>query len=191
MVVLHGGSTRGHHPVVSATQPSVLRMIPVARRIDRGGRGRLAVVRLLNTFRGWDPERSPVDDAGWAIDRLGEQYGDLPVALVGHSLGGRAALLAGDAEPVTCVVALNPWVYATDGADLSGRRVLIVHGSDDEVASPTRARVVAERIGRRADVRFELIQGGRHAMLRHAAAYEKAAADFVSDTLLEGSSPRG
>lgn len=184
VVVLHGGAARPGESVVSPAQLSVLRMVPVARRVARASRRRLAVVRLLNTHRGWDTEHTPVQDARWAIDQLTTRYGDLPVALVGHSLGGRAALLAGAVDPVRCVVALNPWVYPSDDVDLRGRRVLVVHGTEDRVASLSRARTVAERIGRRTELVFTEVPGGKHAMLAHGATYERAAADFVVDTLL-------
>ena len=48
-------------------------------------------------------------DVAWALERVRGPHGEVPVALVGHSLGGRAALLAGGA-PVRSAVALNPWV---------------------------------------------------------------------------------
>src|SRR4051812_42709123 len=101
--------------MVSPTQLSVLRMIPIARRIARAGRGRLAVFRLLNSHRGWDATHTPVHDARWALDRVAEELGaHLPTCLVGHSLGGRAALLAAARPDVRSVVALAPWVYPTD-----------------------------------------------------------------------------
>lgn len=66
-------------------------MAPIAR----AGRGRLAVFRLLNSIRGRDTRRTPLDDVAWALAELGERRGDeLPVCLVGHSLGGRAAILS-------------------------------------------------------------------------------------------------
>jgi dienelactone hydrolase len=184
VLVLHGGANRPGSPMVSPTQLSVLRMIPVARRIARAGRGRLAVLRLLNSVRGWDSERTPVADVQWALEQVRERFGDVPVSLVGHSLGGRAALLAGGEEAVRSVVALNPWVYGNDSADLGGRRVLVVHGTEDRIADPGRAAAVARRLGRTADVEFVEVPGGRHAMLRHGAVFENAAADFVVETLL-------
>lgn len=184
VLVLHGGAARNGRVDVSPTQLSVVRMIPVARRIAAAGRGRLAVYRLLNSARGWDTSRTPVDDVRWALDQLTGEYGDLPIALVGHSLGGRAALLAGAEKPVRTVVALNPWVYPTDDADLSGRRVLIVHGTADRVAAPARARSVAQTLSRRTEVEFREVAGGTHAMLRHAGAFENAASGFVVQTLL-------
>lgn len=178
VVVLHGGASRPDSPAVSPTQLSVLRMIPIAGRIARGRRD-LAVVRLLNSHRGWDTRRTPVADVDWALDELRRRHGYLPACLVGHSLGGRAALLAGGRAGVRGVVALNPWVYPDDDVDLSDRKVLIVHGTDDRVALPERARAVARRLARRTDVEFVDVPGGKHAMLRHGATFERAAARFV------------
>jgi dienelactone hydrolase len=178
VLALHGGAARAGRTEVAPTQLSVLRMVPLARRIARAGRGRLAVHRLLNSHRGWNAARTPVDDVVWALAQLHERYGERPVALVGHSLGGRAALLAGGEPAVRTVVALNPWVYPTDRADLSGRRVLIAHGTEDRVADLGRAEAVAAAIGRTADVRFVRVEGGDHAMLRRGAEFERLAADF-------------
>lgn len=183
VVVLHGGAQRQQQTMVSPTQLSVVRMIPVARRIARTGRGRLAVLRLLNSYRGWDSHHTPLDDAAWAIAQAGERWPGLPVSLVGHSLGGRAALLAAADDAVRTVVALNPWVYPDDGVPLPGRSVLVVHGDSDRIALPDRARRVADRLARSADVEFRLVPGGKHAMLRHGRVFEKAAAEFVVDHL--------
>ncbi len=185
VLVLHGGANRPDDPMVRPTQLSVLRMIPVARRIARAGRGRLAVLRLLNSARGWDAERTPVADVQWALGLVRERFGDLPVGLVGHSLGGRAALLAGNEPSVRSVVALNPWVYATDSPQLAGRRVLVVHGTEDRVADPARAEAVVQRMARSTDVEYVEVAGGKHAMLHHGAEFERAAAEFVTETLLD------
>lgn len=188
VLVLHGGAARQGHPMVHPAQLSVVRMIPIARRIARLGQGRLGVFRLLNSYRGWHQTHTPVTDVRWALERLEQRFGaGVPACLVGHSLGGRAALLAGAEQAVSTVVALNPWLYATDDADLTGRRVLIVHGSDDRLASPQRAAAVAQRLARNADVDFLPIEGGRHAMLRHAGKFERAAGDFAVSALLGGS----
>jgi alpha-beta hydrolase superfamily lysophospholipase len=175
---------------VSPAQLSVLRMVPIARRVARAGRGRLAVFRLLNSTRDWDTSHTPLRDASWALEEIAARLGrPLPTCLVGHSLGGRAALLAGGHDGVRSVVALNPWVYPDDFVDLSGRRVLIVHGTDDRIASPERARTVARNLARRTEVEFREVPGGEHAMLRHGRAFEQAASGFVVDTLLR--EPRG
>ncbi len=138
-------------------------MIPIAHRIARAGRGELAVFRLLNSVRGWDAHRTPVRDAHWALDEIALRLGETtPVCLVGHSLGGRAALLAGEREDVQAVVALAPWLYLADAAGgLAGRRVLFVHGDRDRIASPSRAAKVASGLSPQADVSFVRIAGGR------------------------------
>ena len=184
VLVLHGGASRGAGVRVSPTQLSVIRMIPTARVVARAGRGRLAVYRLLNTFRGWDSTHTPIDDADAAVTTLGERFPGVPFGLVGHSLGGRAALLAGDAPGVRSVVALNPWVYPDDYADLADRRVLIVHGGRDRVASIKKARTVARNLARTASVEFVEVPEGKHAMLRQAREFDGRAAEFTADVLL-------
>jgi alpha-beta hydrolase superfamily lysophospholipase len=184
VLLLHGGAAKRGNPMVSPAQLSVLRMIPIAKRIMRAGRGRLGVFRLLNTHRGWDSTHTPVDDVAWALAQRESRYAGRPVCLIGHSLGGRAALLAGSAPGVVSVVALNPWVYPTDDADLSGRRVLIIHGTDDRVASIERSSSVARRLAQTADVTFRTVEGGRHAMLRQGTEFERPAAEFVVETLV-------
>ena len=187
VLVLHGGASRAESMMVSPTQLSVLRMVPIARRVARAGRGRLAVFRLLNSTRGWDTSHTPVDDVTWALGELRQRFGgDLPTGLVGHSLGGRAALLAADQPAVRSAVALAPWVYETDGAglDLSGRHVLVVHGDQDRIASPRRSAVVADALRRTTDVGYVRIAGGKHAMLRHGSTFDRIASDFVTATLL-------
>ncbi|WP_235529190.1 alpha/beta hydrolase [Phycicoccus sp. Root101] len=170
---------------VSPAHRSVLRMIPTAARTALAGRGRLGVYRLLNTIRGWDTHQTPVVDVEWALDQLGLEFGpELPVALIGHSLGGRAALLAGGAPQVRTVVALAPWLYPGEDVPLRGRQVLFVHGDEDRVASATRAMSVARQLEVENDVGFISVLGGKHAMLRRHGVFDGAAADFAVSTLL-------
>ncbi len=186
VLVLHGGASRRSGMRVSPAQLSVLRMIPIAKRVALAGRGRLAVFRLLNSVRGWDTHHTPVDDVGWALERLRERFdAALPTCLIGHSLGGRAALLAADQPDVRSVAALAPWVYPADGQrDLSGRRVLIVHGSQDRIADPARSAAVAHDLRRSADVGYIRVVGGKHAMLARHRSFDGFATDFATATLL-------
>ena len=73
VLVLHGGAARRADMRVSPTQLSVLRMIPIARRIARAGGDRLAVFRLLNSRRGWDTTHTPVQDARWALAEIADR----------------------------------------------------------------------------------------------------------------------
>ena len=136
-------------------------------------------------FRGWDATHTPVADCDWAIEQVAARYPSAPVGLVGHSLGGRAALVAGDNPAVRSVAVLNPWLYPADDPDLSGRSVLFVHGAQDRVASIDKAEAVARRLTRRTSVGFIRIPDGKHAMLRHGSAYDRYAATFTAAVLLD------
>jgi pimeloyl-ACP methyl ester carboxylesterase len=185
VLVLHGGASRGDGVRVSPGQLSVVRMIPTARACAAAARGRLAVYRLLNTFRGWDSTHTPVADCDWAIEEVSARYPAAPVGLVGHSLGGRAALVSGDNPAVGSVAVLNPWLYPDDYPDLSGRSVLFVHGGRDRIASIDKSEGVARRLARRTAVGFIRIPDGKHAMLRHGSAFDRYAASFTAAVLLD------
>jgi alpha-beta hydrolase superfamily lysophospholipase len=186
VLVLHGGGSRRESVRVSPTQLSVLRMIPIARRLARVGRGRLAVFRLLNSQRGWATHHTPVQDAHWALDEIAERLGTtVPTCLVGHSLGGRAALLAAPRPEVVSAVALAPWVYASDvPRGLGSQRLLFVHGTADRVASYERSAALARRLAALTEVSFVTVEGGKHAMLAHRGDFERPAADFAVRSLL-------
>jgi predicted esterase len=185
-LVLHGGASRRGDARVSPAQLSVLRMVPIAGRTARAGRGRLAVFRLLNSARGWDAHQTPLRDASWALDQIAERLGQrLPTCLIGHSLGGRAALLTSGAPEVRSAVALAPWVQPTDSPKhLGGRQILIVHGSDDRIAPPQRSVALAKALSRQAEVTYICVEGGKHAMLRRGALFDGLAAQFAVMTLL-------
>ena len=186
-LVLHGGASRAGSPMVSPTQLSVLRMIPIARQIARHGADRLAVFRLLNSTRGWDAHQTPVDDARWALDRAAEQLGErLPTCVVGHSLGGRAALLSAGEAQVRSVAALAPWLEASDMPEMPPTsRILIIHGSRDRIASPERSAALARRLSGHAHPSYISVEGGKHAMLGRHRVFDRLAAEFVVATLLD------
>ena len=79
---------------------------------------------------------------------------------------------------------LNPWLYASDDPDLSGRSVLFVHGGQDRIASIDKAEAVARRLARRTSVGFVRILDGKHGMVRHGSAYDRYAASFTAAVLL-------
>ncbi|MGA9856519.1 MAG: alpha/beta fold hydrolase [Solirubrobacteraceae bacterium] len=186
VLVLHGGASRRGSMRVSPTQLSVLRMIPIAQRISALSRTELAVFRVLNTTRGWGTGHTPADDARWALRRACERLERrLPACLVGHSLGGRAALLTAGHPEVHSVVALAPWVYPTDAVSgVDGKPILVVHGDADRIASPERSEALARRLGDSADVGYISVRGGTHSMLRRHRLFDSLAAEFAAATLL-------
>ena len=63
--------------------------------------------------------------------------------------------------------------------------MLVVHGTDDRIASPTRSADFVRRLPAGTDVEHVLVPGGKHAMLRHGRAFEEWATEFVVTTLLD------
>lgn len=185
-LVLQGGRFRSHMRN-RGYQVASLRMVPFARRLDRDGRGRgVAVFRLRYRYRGWNATRAgaepdPVTDARWALAEIQRRYGDVPVVLVGHSMGGRVALRVADSARVVGVVALAPWCEASDPVlQLAGEDVLIAHGTRDRITSPEASLAFARRaqtIG--AQVRRIEISGGTHGMLRRAGLWHGLASGYV------------
>ncbi len=181
-LVLHGGRSRSTG-VVRASQLAVIRMTPFVGSLRRAGAGRgLTVARMRYLVRGWNgAAQSPVPDVGWALDRLAEQFPGVPVALVGHSMGGRAAVYAAGHDSVRAVVGLAPWIEPADPvAQLAGRRLLIAHGDRDRMTSPPGSASYARRAAAVAEaVSYVAVHGERHAMLRRATIWHQLATGYV------------
>ncbi|HEY5033340.1 MAG TPA: alpha/beta fold hydrolase [Actinomycetes bacterium] len=186
-LVLPGGRVRSH----ARSRPwhlSAVRMIPFARSLHvAGADDGLAVWTVRYRYRGWNgDEASPVEDVRWALDEVRSRHGDVPVALVGHSMGGRTAIrVAGDAS-VRTVVALAPWLPPDEPYEgLRGRSVLILHGSQDRTTDPAASLALAERAAPLASVRRVEIRGDGHPMLRRAALWQGLTSYFVTSGLDE------
>lgn len=187
-LVLHGGRSRGTG-AVTARQLAVLRMRPFVSSLQRAGTGRgLAVAHLRYRVRGWNGvQASPVPDTEWALDRLAERYPGVPAALVGHSMGGRAAVYAAGHPSVSTVVGLAPWIEPGDPVrPVAGRRVLFVHGDRDRMTSPPESAEFARQAAAvAASVNYVSVSGERHAMLRRARLWHDLATGFVLATLCD------
>jgi dienelactone hydrolase len=128
---------------------------------------------------------SPVHDARWALEEVRRRHGDVPVVLLGHSMGGRTAMrVAGDAS-VRAAVGLAPWLPDGEPVDqLAGRQVLIVHGVRDRVTSAAASRRFADRARDvAADLRYVLLERETHAMLLRARTWHRLATSYVLDVL--------
>lgn len=179
VITLHGGPLDGHHPV-RPWQLAALRMRPVLR-------SSASAVSLDETLlgqvryrcKGWN-DGDTEQDALRALSELGRLVGDVPVVLVGHAMGGRAALRVAAHPQVRGVVALAPWLPAGEPvAQLVGRSVLLVHGHDGR-ASGVQVWGYAERAraaGARAGV--VVVRGGGPWMLRRAGAWHRTVASAV------------
>lgn len=186
VLTLHGGRPRGVEPPSAWNLPDA-RMRPFLRSLARspGGRG-LLLARVRYRCRGWNGERAdPVQDARRALAALAQAAGPVPVVLVGHSMGGRAALYAGGDERVRGVVALAPWCPEGEPAGhLAGRHVLVVHGDRDRTTDPHASREFAARAAvNGADARHVTVPGGDHRMLRRPAAWHRLVTEEVAAML--------
>lgn len=191
-LVLHGGRARSRMPV-RATNLAVVRMLPFVTALRRHARNGLVVAQVRYRVRGWNgAERAPVRDTRWALDQLAGRFPDVPVALVGHSMGGRAAIYTADHDAVRSVVGLAPWIEPGDPVDpITDRRVLLVHGAADRMTDPRASAAFARRAEPLAEsVTFVSVEGEKHAMLRRAPLWHGVAAGFVAATML-GRTPDG
>lgn len=181
-LVLAGGKANSF-AAAAPSQLTAVRMRPFASSLHRRGRSRgLAVWTLRYRYRGWNgAQRSPVSDVQWALEEVRRRHGDVPVVLVGHSMGGRAALAAAGDRSVRGVCALSPWTYSGDPVDqLAGRTLLIAHGTLDVVTSPKASREYARRAAAVADrVGYIAVAGDLHAMLLRWTRWHRLATGFT------------
>ena len=180
-LLLHGGAEVGTEPVARWAGPP-LRMVPFGWSIRRHARN-VGVARMRYRRRGWNGAAAdPLADVEYALTQIDRRRPGLPVVLVGHSMGGRAAILAAGDPQVVGLVALAPWIHRDDPVDqLAGKDVAVLHGTDDHRTSPEGSARFAATIGAIArSVEYVSIPGGDHAMLRHAATWHRSTADAVA-----------
>lgn len=140
VLVLHGGKAESWDPSES-THLSSRRINPFVTAIHRQGRREgIAVWKVRYRFRGWNgSHRSPVEDAQWALDEVRRRHGDVPVVLLGHSMGGRAAVHVLGDPAVIGMVAFGPWLPDEPYAQAAGKRVVIAHGTLDKWTQPSQS----------------------------------------------------
>ncbi|MEU6864707.1 alpha/beta hydrolase [Streptomyces sp. NPDC046876] len=167
-----------------------LRMRPFAAAVLRATpRERVLVGRVRYRHQGRHADRAdradradPVHDARRALRELRALAGPLPVVLVGHSAGARAALAAAGDPYVQGVVALAPWCPpGVPVGHLRGRHVIALHDEADRV---TRAVDTWSYLAR-ADAAGARVLGiampyGGHAMLRTARDWHRLTAAFAA-----------
>jgi pimeloyl-ACP methyl ester carboxylesterase len=185
VLVAHGGQASSTEPTF-ALQPAVLRMIPVAAAIRQAVRGSGALVRRPRfRVRGWNgAQASPVGDLNDVLDALAAEFGSIPVVLVGHSMGARAAVRAAGHPAVSAVAGLAPWLPPGEpAAQLAGRRVLLAHGSADGITSPAETWAFVEQARAVTEVTAVEVRDSDHPMLRRARLWHAIAAEFARAAL--------
>ncbi|MFE0699821.1 alpha/beta fold hydrolase [Streptomyces sp. NPDC058872] len=149
---------------------------PLVTPLTGGATSPDLVASVRYRLRGWNGHRAdPVQDTRQALKELRHVAGPLPVVLVGHSMGARAALRAADDPQVRGVVALAPWCPPGEPTEhLADRMIMALHDEADRITSATdtwnyltRARAAGAR------VRGVRMHRGRHAMIRDARLWHR------------------
>jgi dienelactone hydrolase len=192
ILVLHGGKAESVAPV-EASQLTVRRMQPFARGLAALGDD-LAVVQLRYRVRGWNGSGADaLADVAHALAVVDDRFPAVPVVVVGHSMGGRAALRSAGHPSVRGVVALAPWLPDGEPVDqLADRDVVVLHGTRDLTTSPrASARFVARAtpIARRALCLHVPWSG--HGMIVRASTWHRLTAAFVAAIVDDGPFDRG
>lgn len=182
VLVLHGGRAHSRESG-ERTRLTYRRMVPFGHALNAAGP---AVFMLRYRYRGWNaPARDALRDAQWALGELAERFPGVPVVLLGHSMGGRAALGAAGASNVVAVCALAPWLDGSDPVvQLDGRTVLIAHGDREHWTDPGESYRYAVRAKERGVrvCRFDL-PGAGHFMIVRAADWQDLTRRFVLGVL--------
>ena len=152
----------------------------------RGAANGLGVGIVRYRYRGWNGDQmSPVADTRWALDEVRRRHGEVPVALLGHSMGGRTAMRAAGDRSVRAVAGLAPWLPDGEPVEpVRDRVVLIAHGNVDTVTSPRASRQYARRAAPVASqLGFVTVFGDMHAMLFRWRAWHRLSTQFVFGAL--------
>jgi predicted esterase len=193
VLLLHGGKPHSRQPI-DGRSASWRRALWLQRSIAaRSHEAGVGVWLLRYRHRGWNGGANPTDDARWALDRLREAHGDLPVVLLGHSMGARVAVHVADDPSVVGVVGLAPWWSADDPvATLAGRALRAAHGRRDRITSfrettryVDRARSVA------ASVELHDLGGLGHYMLVGSREWHDVALSSVLEVIAAQVPPAG
>lgn len=140
VLMLHGGQPDSFDPV-DGRSTSWLRSRWMQNQIAGEAREHGVALWLLRyQHRGWNAgagsHPSPVTDTRWALDEVRRELGELPVVLLGHSMGARTAVAVADDASVTGVVALAPWFPPDEPVrSLAGKRLAAAHGRADKITS--------------------------------------------------------
>ena len=138
---------------------------------------------LAYRHRGWNGGAAPIQDARWALAQACNRFRDVPVVLLGHSMGARVAVHVADEPAVVGVVGLAPWWPRGEPvAALRGKPLHAAHGRTDKITSYQQSRAYVERAAAVASA-ADLRDMGRvgHYMFRRVPAWN----DFALTTSLQ------
>jgi predicted esterase len=178
----HGGTATSVAPPREAAL-SVVRMRAIEQYV-RTSTADLGISTHLLRYRvaGWNGAAADAyADVRWALERLRDEHGPaVPIVLVGHSMGGRAALRAGGDAQVAAVCGLAPWTPPGEPVGhLRGRTVAILHGNSDRWVPAKLSADFALRAREAGAHVARFVTPGGHSMLRGALRWHRFARDVV------------
>jgi pimeloyl-ACP methyl ester carboxylesterase len=181
-LVLHGGKDRSSAPVTGKSL-SWRRAHALARALEQPLHDDGVAIWVLR-YRsvGWNGDGADkIADTRGALDLVAAELGDVPVVLVGHSMGGRTACHAADHALVRGVVALAPWLPPTDPvAALAGRELHAAHGRRDHITRARDTRAYVDRAREVASAASFTDMGDRgHYLIRGVHAWNAFTLDRV------------
>lgn len=177
ILMLHGGTQRSIEPVggrSASWQRSLFMQRAIAPAAERD---QVSVWLLRYRERGWNGGPDRIADARWALDRARAAHPGLPITLLGHSMGARVAVHVADDPQVRGVVALAPWLPASESvAALTDRHLLAAHGRRDRITSFEATAAYVQRAGAVA-ASAELRDMGPlgHYMLKQSSSWNEVA----------------
>ncbi|MFJ8039805.1 alpha/beta hydrolase [Kitasatospora sp. NPDC096147] len=186
VLVLHGGKEHSEERPGPVNLPG-LRMAGFARAVARLTAGqRVAVGAVRYRYRGWNGAHADAArDASAALSDLAEALGPVPTVLIGHSMGGRAAIRAAGHPCVLGVVALAPWCPPEEPVvQLKDRTLITLHGDRDTVTAPAATRLLAAR-AREAGARVAgyTVPGAGHALMQRPGDWHRITATLTAALL--------
>lgn len=146
VLMLHGGKDRSTE-VVDERSLSRRRSLVMQRSLAPAFADAALLTCLMSyRVRGWNGGAGPLADARWALEQVRRELGDLPVVLLGHSMGARTAIRVADDERVVGVVGLAPWWPAGEPVEaLRGKHLVGAHGRRDRITSFSQSERFVER----------------------------------------------
>jgi pimeloyl-ACP methyl ester carboxylesterase len=196
VLLAHGGQVQSLADA-HAWRAAILRMWPFAA-VARDAVPGTAVGLMRYRYRGWNGVAAhPAADLRTVLDGLPGRI--QRVVLIGHSMGGRAVMAAGNHPLVVGVLALAPWLPQDEPLTMHGSpagvaeavgasgpppTVVLAHGTDDRITDPRLTAAYARRLRTTGlPVGLLSVEGETHPMLRRYADWNELVRRFTIHTL--------
>ena len=183
VLLLHGGKPRSRQ-AVNGRSASWRRVRALGRDIAPAlHEAGVAVWVHRFTERGWNGDGADrIADAREAL--IEAKQLEVPVVVLGHSMGARTAVQVADDPHVHGVVALAPWFDPRDPVRaLAGKRLVAAHGSRDRITSAKATQAFLRRASSVAEVEYVDMGPLGHYLLRGRGQWNEVALRSCLDLL--------